>query len=265
MGLQPQTIVSYEQPDDQAAGFLKIRELAEACGAHFVNDKRPALPSDELTFFIGWQFLVASPSRYAVVFHDSLLPQYRGFAPTVSALINGDPEIGVTALVPNSGVDEGDIIAQKAVTISHPIRIDRALSLQAGLMAELAISIHEAWLIGDFSAQPQDHRCATYSIWRDRDDHIIDWSLSAEEILRFIYAVGLPYAGAITRLGGEELVIDDATVFPDLYFVQRHCGKVWQLDAGRPVVVCGSGLLRLDRVRKNGEVYQFSRLRLRLD
>jgi len=263
-GLRPQTIFSYEQPDDQAAGFSRIRKLAEVCRADFVSDKRPVLPADELTFFVGWQFLVASPSRYAVVFHDSLLPRYRGFAPTVCALINGEPEIGVTALVPNAGIDEGDIIAQKAVAISHPIRIEQALSLQARLMAELAFDIHRAWLAGDFSAHPQDHKRATYSVWRDREDHIIDWSWSAEKILRFIHAVGLPYAGALTRLGGDEVVVDEATVVADLHFEQRHCGKIWQLDASRPVVVCGSGLLRLDRVRKDGEVYQFSRLRQRL-
>lgn len=47
----------------------------------------------DLVFLIGWRYLVSektySPARIgAFVFHDSLLPAYRGFAPTVWAMVN---------------------------------------------------------------------------------------------------------------------------------------------------------------------------------
>ncbi|WP_371420912.1 formyltransferase family protein [Tardiphaga sp.] len=263
-GLRPQLIISYEQPDDHAAGFERIRALAEENQSDFVNDKRPALLPNDLTFLVGWQFLVAAPGPFTIVFHDSLLPRYRGFAPTVTALINGEARIGVTALIPNAGIDEGDIVAQKGVAISYPMKIERALEIQAALMADLAVDIHSDWLAGRFSSREQDHRGATYCIWRDKQDHVIDWSWPAERILRFIHAVGYPYSGALTYLDRAELLVDDATMIDDLQFEDRHCGKIWQLDAGRPVVICGSGLLRLDAVRKDGEVYRFDRLRQRL-
>lgn len=263
-GVQPNRIISYDQPDDKACSFSKIRELAERSGAEFLDQKRPVLLEEELSFFVGWQFLVKSPGPYTVVFHDSMLPRYRGFAPTVTALINGDREIGVTALSPNDGVDEGEIIDQKAVLISYPMTIARALELQAVLMAGLAIDIHARWLNGHFVTRKQDHSLATYSIWRDEKDHIIDWSRPAVEILRFIHAVGHPYAGARTFAGGVEVIIDDATLVDDLRFEQRHCGKIWQLDAGRPIVICGCGLLRLDAIRKDGESFQLRKLRQRL-
>src|SRR5713101_10052442 len=46
---------------------------------------------------ISWRWLIGS--RNLIVLHDSLLPKYRGFNPLVSALINGETKIGVTAIV----------------------------------------------------------------------------------------------------------------------------------------------------------------------
>lgn len=263
-GLRPHKIISYDQPDDYSLSFSKISELAQQHGIAFVDEKRPALSGHDLSFLVGWQFLVASPGAHTIVFHDSLLPRYRGFAPTVGALINGDSEIGVTAIKPNEGIDEGDVVAQKSVPISYPITIARALEIQAKSMAELAIDIHADWLRGSLSATKQNDDVATYSIWRDELDHIVDWSWPAGKILRLIHAVGSPYSGARTFVDGNEIVIDDAAVVDDLRFEQRDCGKVWKLDAGRPVVVCGEGLLRLDAVRKDGQPYRFHKLRQRL-
>ena len=47
---------------------------------------------------ISWRWLINPPPSSLIIFHDSLLPKYRGFNPLVSSLINGDTEIGVTAL-----------------------------------------------------------------------------------------------------------------------------------------------------------------------
>jgi methionyl-tRNA formyltransferase len=38
-------------------------------------------------FAIGWRWLIKSQQNL-IVFHDSLLPKYRGFAPLVNSLIN---------------------------------------------------------------------------------------------------------------------------------------------------------------------------------
>jgi methionyl-tRNA formyltransferase len=72
-----------------------------------------------------------------VVFHDSLLPRYRGFLPTVTSLIAGDDLIGVTAFQPAEGLDTGPILAQAEFRIQMPARIDEVLKRQAELMVEL--------------------------------------------------------------------------------------------------------------------------------
>src|SRR5579863_2364382 len=98
-GLTPSRIISYEQPDDRADSYARIRQRAGDAGVAFETDRRPGFAEGALAFLVGWQYLLPEVSGVmAVVFHDSLLPKHRGFSPTVAALIAGEKKIGVTAL-----------------------------------------------------------------------------------------------------------------------------------------------------------------------
>ncbi len=259
-------ITSYDQPGDRSKGFERIRARAAAEGIDFATTRRPDLVSGELVFLVGWQYLLAeNPEATLIVFHDSLLPKYRGFAPTVAALIKGEPEIGVTALLPVAGVDEGPIVAQARLPVRYPITIAQALERQARLMGELAEELVVRWQQGHLKSKEQDHAAATYSLWRDDHDYMIDWTASAEEIARMIDATGHPYEGARTTAGGQTIIVDRSSVLDDLDFVFRTPGKIWRIDNGRPIVVCGSGLLRLDQCRTmSGEAFSLRIVRIRL-
>jgi methionyl-tRNA formyltransferase len=184
------------------------------------------------------------------VIHDSLLPRYRGFAPLPTALINGEELIGVTALYASEEYDRGDIIAQQAVSITYPIKIQQAIDALASAYVELAISIGKAILSGlTLPARPQDESLASYSPWRDEDDYRINWSLDAAAIKRFIDALGPPYKGASSQLDGKLVRVLDASIEPDIRIEQRSPGKVMFIRDGLPVVACGVGLLKLMDVR----------------
>jgi methionyl-tRNA formyltransferase len=265
-GIKIDSIVTYPQEDDQARSLERLRNFAERQSINLLQTRHPILRPEDLTFLVGWQYLLPAVTPSTVVFHDSLLPRYRGFAPTVTALINGDREIGVTALSPTDGVDEGPIISQRTLPISYPVKIQTALELQAGLMTEIAVDIVDQWRRSELLSTPQQEDAATFSIWRDDADYEIDWSNSAAAIERFVNAVGHPYAGARTRVGGVETVrVLDVTVLPDMPFEIRQAGKIWSLDNGRPVVICGDGMLRIDNCRRgDGSEFLFQRLRSRL-
>ena len=265
-GVKIDSIVTYPQADDQSLSFERLRELAANRSIQLLDARRPALRSEDLTFLVGWQHLLSQITSSTVVFHDSLLPRYRGFAPTVTALMNGDREIGVTALLPNDSVDEGPIFAQRSLAITYPIKIEAALMLQAALMTDLAVDIVGQWRRDQLSVAPQQNSYATYSIWRDDEDYEIDWASDAHAIERFVNAVGYPYAGARTTVGGiETLRILEVSVASDMRFEIRNAGKIWKLDDGRPVVVCGAGMVRVERWRpENGAEFAFQRLRTRL-
>jgi methionyl-tRNA formyltransferase len=264
-GLRPAIVYSYEQEDDRQHSFAKIRSVSEQHGILFHEATRPRLEHDDLVFIVGWQYLLPNCGRFAIVFHDSLLPRYRGFAPTVTALLNGDRELGVTALSPQQEMDAGPIFAQAARSIAYPIKIETALRQQTELMIDLGKQLHEDCMAGRLVSHEQDHAAATYSLWRDEADYLIDWSFPAADIARFVDAVGYPYGGARTFAGDDQIIINDVSPRPDVAVERRQPGKIFQLDADRPVVVCGEGLLRIDAAcLPDGTRYQFRRLRVRL-
>ncbi|HQV76753.1 MAG: methionyl-tRNA formyltransferase [Flavobacteriales bacterium] len=200
-------------------------------------------------FAVSWRWLIPlSAGQELIVLHDSLLPRYRGFAPLVSALINGDPEIGVTALFANEEYDRGPIIAQKSIAVNYPITIAEAISAIAPCYAELSSEVFDLLRADKTVGRTQDDATATYSLWRDEQDYFVDWSWDAERIRRFVDAVGSPYKGAATLVDGKRCRILSCEALPDVEVVDRSPGKVIFSHQGKPVVVCGKGLLRILRL-----------------
>lgn len=66
---------------------------------------------------------------------------------------------------------------------------------------------------------------------------------------RFVDALGWPYRGASTLLGEQKLRVFAAETVPDVVVENRTPGKVLFVRQGQPVVVCGTGLLRLTELR----------------
>jgi len=195
-----------------------------------------------LNIAIGWRWIIDSNARL-VVFHDSLLPKYRGFNPLVTALINGDNEVGVTAIEGVAEYDKGGILAQKKIAISYPLKIERAIELISEQYAVLLNDILQNYLQNNLVPVPQDESEATYSLWRDEKDYEIDWSLSAHEIIRFINAVSFPYNGAKTYVNDKVVRIFSAEYAGDVEISNRTPGKVIFKDGESFTIVCGKGLI----------------------
>lgn len=211
------------------------------------------MPATRVRFAAGWRWLLREDSREPlVVFHDSLLPRYRGFAPLVSALINGDNEIGVTALLASSEYDTGPILSQVRLSISYPLRISQAIDAVRPLYGKEAVLVFRELQQASWSPIPQDTSRVTYSLWRDEKDYMIDWTLDATMLRRFVDATGDPYRGASTFANGQKVRVTMATEMPEVSIENRTPGKIIFLDNGRPVVVCGTGLLRIDRMVSDG-------------
>lgn len=196
---------------------------------------------------IGWRWLIdLDPKSKLIVFHDSILPSYRGFAPLVNALINKEPEIGVTALFASEKYDRGDIITQCKTSITYPLTIEQAIDINNANYQKCCFIVCDMIAEGkQIDSKPQDEKMATYSLWRDDDDYQIDWARSAEDIERFIDAVGHPYLGASSFAGNKKVRILKAAQVKDKTIVIRQVGKIIEVEDGMPVVVCGTGLLQI--------------------
>lgn len=239
-------VIAARDPHVKEDCFDAIKEFCKQKGISF-GDRKDILtgPGKEWTFVIGWKWMLPVQGNI-LIFHDSLLPKYRGFAPLVNALINGDREIGVTAINAAEGYDEGPILDQERFMIDYPLKIREAIHLVAEKYCLLAQRILES-LLQNKPLVPveQNHAAATYSLWRDEADYRIDWTLDSNRIKREIDALGYPYRGAYCFLGEQKIVLEDAEVADDVVIENRDAGKVIFQQDGFPVVVCGKGLLKI--------------------
>lgn len=264
-GIIPGRLASYPQRGDASRAFERIQALAAEHDIPFERTTAPTFGEAEWAVFIGWQYRVALPNDRLIVIHDSLLPRYRGFAPTATALINGDAELGVTAIRPVEEIDAGPILGQRRWAVEYPVKARDAIERQAASTAELIAALARQIESGTLEAVEQNAADATYSLWRDSQDYAIDWSRSADEICRTVDALGYPFAGARTRVDDEAVIVDAVRQVDDLHFERRDIGKIWELDAEGPVVVCGTGCIKITAARRSdGTAYVFQRLRCRL-
>ena len=224
----------------------EIRDLCDASGIPWrYRDQANTLPKPDYAIAISWRWLLKDVDNLIVI-HDSLLPKYRGFAPLVSQLVNGDKEIGVTAIWAEEEYDTGSIIAQSSIPIEYPIKIGDAIEKISNCYEDCILRIFRSIASNaDIVSTPQDESLATYSLWRDDDDYWINWHDNAERIARFVDAVGPPYKGALSLCMGSQVTINQVEAVPDVIIENRNPGKVLRIQHGYPVLVCGSGLIMI--------------------
>ncbi|MGH4118091.1 formyltransferase family protein [Clostridium sp.] len=227
-------------------------EIRNLCVKYSINylDRRTYIPIFKgYKFVIGWRWIIQDSSKL-IVLHDSILPRYRGFAPLVNMLINGESQIGVTALFASNEYDKGDIIKQQTIPVIYPVKIQQAIELVSNLYSKIindisALIFNNENLVGI----PQLEEDATYSLWRDDDDYFINWTSDSHCIRRKVDAVGYPYNGAKTYLNKEIIIIDEVEEYPDLKIENRDSGKIIFMEDGLPIIVCGQGALKIKSAR----------------
>lgn len=233
--------------DEQLAQdyFAEIQALCAQENIPFKSRHESSGVASFCALAVSWRWLIAGVDTL-VVLHDSLLPRYRGFAPLVSCLLNGEPEIGVTALYATAAFDAGPVLGAAARPVQYPIRIAEAVELAVECYVELIARLWPSLQAGQLPpGVPQREADATYSLWRDEQDYCIDWRLDSAYLRRFVDALGWPYRGASTMLNGQRYRVLAAEAVPDVVIENRVPGKVLFVHGMQPVVVCGTGLLRL--------------------
>ncbi len=246
-------VVTAQDTATEYDGHADILRIANNAG--IPSYMRSEIPQQQATclFAVSWRWLIAEESDHKlVVFHDSLLPRYRGFAPLISALVNGEKEVGVTALFASEEYDRGPIIGQESISIHYPITIKEAIKLIVSCYEKLAVDIVGKLLLGGVDSYLQDESVATYSLWRDEEDYFVDWSWDAQRIRRFVDAVGFPYRGAAVTIDDQLYRIRECDIQSDVVIENRTVGKVIFCADGKPVVVCGQGLLKILRLTEDG-------------
>jgi methionyl-tRNA formyltransferase len=138
--------------------------------------------------------LLQIPQR-CINLHFGLLPRYGGCYPITWAILNGEPQAGVTLHEMNEKFDEGQILAQTAVPLNETTtarELFDSLSLKG---IELFRQSYLAICEGSAKSYPQDLAQKLYysqTSLNFEQDKIIKWHKTALEIQRQICAFSFP-------------------------------------------------------------------------
>jgi len=181
--------------------------------------------------------VLEAPRHGCLNIHASLLPRWRGAAPIQRAILAGDEETGVTIMRMDEGLDTGPMLLQEHVPIDPDMdaaELHETLAMLGGRMIVRALDRLEA---GALTETPQPADGVTWAAKIDKAETRIDWSLSAEELVRRVNAFS-PYPGAWFDLDGDRIRVLSAEA-------KDGDGAPGTVLDDRLTVACGDGALRI--------------------
>ncbi len=134
--------------------------------------------------------------------HFSILPKYRGAVPIQKAILEGEKETGISIMLMNEGLDEGDILK----IFKEKIRSDDTnISLRKRLVektTEVLIPILKEWVNGDITPIPQNNDEATYCWEKDisKEKAEIIWSKYSPNYIERMVRAFVPWPVTWTKL-----------------------------------------------------------------
>lgn len=187
--------------------------------------------------------------RYGIVnVHASLLPELRGSSPIQSAILSGKKVTGVSIMQTALGMDAGDVLMSKEITIGDMTagELSEALAAMGGdLLVEALVKIEN----GTIERTRQDESKATFCKKIDKQSAYIDFGSSASDLCNRIRAFN-PDPVAFTFFGGERIKLYEAECVAG----EGKAGEVLHSDRESGLVVaCGNGAVRIKNLQPAGK------------
>ncbi|HEV2273750.1 MAG TPA: methionyl-tRNA formyltransferase [Acidobacteriaceae bacterium] len=183
--------------------------------------------------------------------HASLLPKYRGAAPIQWAIANGEAITGTTTMRIDEGLDTGDILLQRELAIAPDQTAEDLFPLLAESGASLMVDTLEALRTNSIQPIPQDDSAASLAPILKREDAMIDFNRSANEIYNR-WRGFQPWPGAFTFFRGRKLTLHRLMPM-DRMAAFTPPGSIL-VERGRMFVVAGNGsALELFEVQLEGK------------
>ena len=255
-GVDVPLVVTHRDQPGETIWFRRVADTAEDLGlpVFFCDDARdPALQhaievaGPDLLFSFYCRFMLpgsilALAPRGAFNMHGSLLPRYRGRAPTNWAVLNEETETGATLHEMVVKPDAGRIVDQQAVPILPDDTAREVFDKVTVASEQVLWRALPAIVSGQIAWRPNDVSRGSYFGARRPEDGRIDWSKPAHEVYALIRAVAPPYPGAFVDIAGVRVLVSAARLCartPDIPMHARRLGL--HVVDGRVFARCGDG------------------------
>jgi len=182
-------------------------------------------------------YLLESPRLGCINGHASLLPRWRGAAPIERAIAAGDGVTGVTTMQMDAGLDTGDMLCCREVTIGEhdtaPMLRQRLSLVTAELLVETLAGLD------GLSPRPQPTEGVTHASPLEKAQGRLDWSQSARATHDHIRAFQ-PWPSTFSMFRGDTFKVKAARVTEG----EGQPGEVLSVK-GALVVACGDGAIEV--------------------
>lgn len=184
--------------------------------------------------------------------HASLLPKYRGAGPIQWSVINGETETGVTTMFMSEGLDTGDMILKRSLSIGPDETAGELHDRLALLGAECLADTVKLFIDNkQIPRNKQEDSQSCYAPMLDKKLCAIDFSEPAQKIHNLVRGLS-PWPVACTAIGTDILKIHQ-TALTNIKCPQPNMPGAVTVKEGRMFVNCSDYLLEILRVQLEGK------------
>lgn len=215
------------------------------------------------------QSILDIPAVFPINIHGSILPEYRGASPLQSVLLDGKSETGITIMKMDATMDTWDMIKVMKFAIEPDWTVWDIIEKMTKDGPDFFVDGLWEFGKGEIKAVKQDDSKASYCGKFTKEDGIVDWNKSAEEIYNRFRALKM-WPGTYSNFNWKKLSIEKCSIrdFPDGTGIIDG-KKIWFHDSSNNkstwkvmklwkdiIVICGKWGLKLEEVKLEGKKSQ---------
>ena len=180
--------------------------------------------------------------------HASLLPRYRGAAPIEWCLINGEKTTGITTMMMNAGLDTGDMLVKREVSINEEMILPELCEALIKSSIDALNETLDRLISGTLEREKQDDARSNYAPMIKKDTGQIDWTGSARSIHNLVRGL---HGRAFAVINGQRFKIYRTRVADNQQSIGNEpveicdCGKVMCADHRGLFIRAGEGVVEI--------------------
>jgi methionyl-tRNA formyltransferase len=260
-------VVGCETKEDLKRGYSSVKKFCKTNGVSYFQPEKldDAFLQKLLSYRPDFCFslyyrhilkrgYIALPKDGFFNIHPSLLPKYRGPAPTMWMLLNNEAYAGMTLHVIDEGIDTGDIVGQVRFLMPKEITGFELNNLAMLKGIELFEKHIEKIIAKKNKRIKQINSQATYYGQFRPKLLDVDWTKGAKAIVSQTRAFAAPYSGARVYIKGETVIVWSARYFgrPTKNF--KGPGRVVKVDKHSFIVTTVDALLEITKYETHATI-----------
>ena len=168
----------------------------------YVKNKKP-----KLIFFPDWSWIVPDKliSNYkCICFHESNLPKFRGGSPIQNQIIRGIEKTKTTAFLMSEGLDKGDILLQKDLSLKGSLNeiFERMIQNDYYMIGKI--------IQGKYKLKKQKGNPTKFKRRSPKDSELKNLNHSKKYLYNFVRMLEDPYPNAFIKIGKRKLILKQA-------------------------------------------------------